>query len=88
MYFDDLAERSRHLKEDAEGVKEMCGQMENLRQQTYRLSKLEDILYLMYFMKCDVNKAMDVLHVDSDERSMYESSVDSALKEMDMTAPV
>lgn len=80
MFFSDLAERSRHLKEEPEGVEEMCREMEKLREETDRISRLRDILNLMYSTKWDVSKAMDALRIAPEERKLYADSVAEALK--------
>ncbi len=81
MFFSDLAERSRHLKEEPEGVEEMCREMEKLREETNRIGKLNDILNLMHYTKWDVTKAMDALSIVPEERELYADSVAEFLKE-------
>lgn len=74
MFFPNLAERARHLKEDPEGVEEMCKEMEKVRQEANRASRLTDIINLMDFTNWDVEKAMEALKISPEERPLYAAS--------------
>jgi hypothetical protein len=71
------------LKEEPEGVEEMCREMEKLSEEAERICRLRDILNLMDYTKWNVSRAMDALRIDPEERKLFADSVAEALKGSD-----
>ncbi|MBD5460992.1 MAG: hypothetical protein HDR26_08650 [Lachnospiraceae bacterium] len=77
MNFDLIAERTRYLKENPEGMEEMCKVMEDMRnevaQRTAENTLLQNIKNLMETMKLSAEQAMDALKVSEADRTKYAS---------------
>lgn len=75
MNFDLMAERTRYLKENPEGVKEMCKAMEDMRNNAREEGKVEErltsIRNLMETMKWTAEQAMDALLIPVSEHALY-----------------
>lgn len=75
MNFALMAERTRYLKENPEGVKEMCKAMEDMRNNACEEGKVEErltsIRNLMETMKWTAEQAMDALLIPVSEHALY-----------------
>lgn len=75
MNFDLMAERTRYLKENPEGVREMCKAMEDMRDRAREEGKVEErltsIRNLMETMKWSAEQAMDALLIPVSEHALY-----------------
>lgn len=71
MNFDLIAERTRYLKENPEGVEEMCKVMEDMRNEVVQRTVLQNIKNLMETMKLSAEQAMDALKVSESDRTKY-----------------
>ena len=71
MNFDLMAERTRYLKENPEGVKEMSAIMEEMCKETEERILLQSIRSLMNTMKLTVEQAMDALEIPDYDREKY-----------------
>lgn len=79
MNFSLLAERTRYLKENPEGVDMMCKSMEDMRNEAAEKAakkaaentSLQDIKNLMETMKLSVEQAMDALKIPDSDRMRY-----------------
>ena len=57
MNFKPMAERTRYLKENPEGVRQMCKVMEDMRNETAETVLLQSIKNLMETMKLTADQA-------------------------------
>jgi len=75
MNFDLMAARTRYLKENPEGVREMCKAMEDMRDSAREEGKIEErltnIRNLMETMKWTAEQAMDALLIPVSEHALY-----------------
>lgn len=71
MNFDLIAERTRYLKENPEGVEKMCKVMEDMRNEVVQRTVLQNIKNLMETMKLSAEQAMDALKVSESDRTKY-----------------
>lgn len=74
-----LSRRVHFLKREKEGEDIMCKISESFIQEGKREGFLEAILNLMSTTKWDVEKAMDALRIEPDERQTYAAFVKAAL---------
>ena len=79
MYFQNLAARTRELKETKEGVDTMCMAMEKERTRTVEENTLVLLLNLMDSEKWNAERAMTALRIPADEKPLYARSVAHAL---------
>lgn len=75
----DLSKRVYFFKREKEGEDIMCKVSESFIQKGKREGFLEAILNLMATTKWDVEKAMDALRINPDERATYAAFVKAAL---------
>jgi predicted transposase/invertase (TIGR01784 family) len=71
MNFNLLAERTRYLKENPEGVDMMCKSMEDMRNEAVENTSLQNIKNLMETMKLSAEQAMDALKIPDSDRMRY-----------------
>lgn len=71
MHYDLMADRTRYLKENPEGVRIMCKAMEDMRNETKDLTLLEAIRNLMNNLKLTAEQAMTALGVPEADRGRY-----------------
>lgn len=71
MNFSLLAERTRYLKENPEGVDMMCKSMEDMRNEVVENTLLQNIKNLMETMKLTAEQAMDALKIPDSDRMRY-----------------
>ena len=71
MNFSLLAERTRYLKENPEGVAMMCNSMEDMRNEVVENTSLQNIKNLMETMKLSAEQAMDALKIPDSDRMRY-----------------
>lgn len=71
MNFDLLAERTRYLKENPEGVEMMCKSMEDMRNETAENILLQTIKNLMETTKWTAEQAMDALKIPDADKMRY-----------------
>lgn len=71
MNFDLMAERTRYLKENPEGVKEMSRIGDEIYKEAEEKRLLQDIRNLMDTMKLSVEQAMDALKVPDYDKEKY-----------------
>ena len=71
MNFSLLAERTRYLKENPEGVDMMCKSMEDMRNEAVENTSLQNIKNLMETMKLSAEQAMDALKIPDSDRMRY-----------------
>lgn len=75
MNFDLLAERTRYLKENPEGVEMMCKSMEDMRNEAAKRATentlLQTIKNLMETTKWPAEQAMDALKIPDSDRIRY-----------------
>ena len=75
MNFDLLAERTRYLKENPEGVEMMCKSMEDMRNEAAKRATestlLQTIRNLMETTKWPAEQAMDALKIPDSDRIRY-----------------
>lgn len=71
MNFSLMAERVRYLKENPEGVKEMCKVMEEMRNETVEKTLLQTIKNLMETLKLTSDEAMKAIKIPDAEREKY-----------------
>lgn len=72
MNFELMAERTRYLKENPKGVREMCKVIEDMRNETAEMVLLQSIKNLMETMKWTADQAMDALKISDTDRVKYE----------------
>lgn len=75
MNFELMADRTRYLKENPEGVKEMCKVMEDMRNEAAERVLLQSIKNLMETMKWTADQAMDALKISDTDRIKYEKKL-------------
>ena len=72
MYYDELKERSKYLKEEDGGHKIMCEVWEEIREEGREEGKneklLESISALMNSLNISLDKAMELLSVNEEEK--------------------
>ena len=71
MNFDLMAERTRYLKENPEGVNEMCKVLEDMRNEVVERSILQTIRNLMETLKLSAEDAMAAMKIPDAERRKY-----------------
>lgn len=71
MNFELMAERTKYLKENPEGVEEMSRIGEEIYKEAEEKRLLQDIRNLMDTMKLSVEQAMDALKVPDYEKEKY-----------------
>ena len=71
MYFSNLAERTREIKENPEEVDKVCKVMEDLRIETEQRTLVQAIKNVMESLGVSAEKAMDTLKVPDNQRSFY-----------------
>lgn len=71
MNFDLMAERTRYLKENPEGVNEMCKILEDMRNEAVERSILQTIRNLMETLKLSAEDAMAAMKIPDAERRKY-----------------
>ena len=71
MNFDLMAERTRYLKENPEGVEEMCKAMEDMKNEVAENTLLQTIKSLMETTKWSVERAMDALEIPDADKAKY-----------------
>lgn len=71
MYFSNLADRVRYLKENPKGVAEMCKVMDDMRVETEDRTWITAIRNLMAKLKISVQEAMENLDVPTEKRDKY-----------------
>ena len=89
MFYSELAERTRYLKENPKGVEEMCKVMDDLRIESERRGEqrgrqlgeqsmlVRAIKSVMESLGVGVEQAMDTLKVPSDQRAKYRGLVNA-----------
>jgi NACalpha-BTF3-like transcription factor len=81
MNYNIMAERTRYLKENQEGVTEMCKAMEEMRNEAAREAAREadtkrvvnDITKIMKNLKVSLEDAMTALEIPIEERAFIKS---------------
>ncbi len=71
MNFDLMAKRTRYLKENPEGVNEMCKVLEDMRNEAVERSILQTIRNLMETLKLSAEDAMAAMKIPDAERRKY-----------------
>ncbi len=71
MNFEPMAERTRYLKENPEGVRQMCKVMEDMRNETAETVLLQSIKNLMETMKLTADQAMEALKISENDKIKY-----------------
>ena len=71
MNFKPMAERTRYLKENPEGVRQMCKVMEDMRNETAETVLLQSIKNLMETMKLTADQAMEALKISENDKIKY-----------------
>lgn len=71
MNFNLMAERTRYLKENPEGVSEMCKAMEDMRNEAVEQNILQTIENLMETLKLSAEEAMAAMKIPDDDRGKY-----------------
>ena len=71
MNFDLMAERTRYLKENPEGVNEMCKVLEDMRNEAVERSILQTIRNLMETLKLSAEDAMAAMKISEADRLKY-----------------
>ncbi|MCI9144597.1 MAG: hypothetical protein HFH87_18595 [Lachnospiraceae bacterium] len=71
MNFNLMAERTRYLKENPEGVREMCKAMEDMRNEAVEQNILQTIENLMETLKLSAEEAMAAMKIPDDDRGKY-----------------
>ena len=75
MEFELMAERTRYLKENPEGVRQMCKVMEDMRNETWNEATerviLQSIQNLMETMKLTADQAMEALKISDNDKIKY-----------------
>lgn len=71
MNFEPMAERTRYLKENPEGVRQMCKVMEDMRNETTETVLLQSIKNLMETMKLTADQAMEALKISENDKIKY-----------------
>lgn len=70
-----MAERTRYLKENPEGVRQMCKVMEDMRSETRNETTetvlLQSIKNLMETMKLTADQAMEALKISENDKIKY-----------------
>lgn len=70
-----MAERARYLKNNPEGVKEMCKVMEDLREESIQRgidqTRIESIKTIMKKLKYTAQQAMEFLEIPVADQSKY-----------------
>lgn len=79
MNFDLMAERTRYLKENPEGVKEMSRIMEEMCNEVEEKRLLQDIRNLMETTKWTVEQAMDALKIPDYDKEKYAARLSANL---------
>lgn len=82
MNFDIMAERTRYLKENPEGVSEMCKAMEDMRneaaKEATKHTTLSDIVKMMKNLKLSAEEAMNALEIPSEDRVVFHTMLTKA----------
>jgi hypothetical protein len=81
MNYNIMAERTRYLKENQEGVTEMCKAMEEMKNEAAREAAREadtkrvvnDITKMMKNLKVSLEDAMTALEIPTEERAFIKS---------------
>ncbi len=63
MHYEELAEKVRYFKEDEKGVQAMCKAIEDMRNETAKQIKVNDIRNVMEAFGVSVEKAMESLKI-------------------------
>lgn len=71
MIFGLMAERTRYLKENPEGVNEMCKAMEDMRNEAVERNMLQTIRNLMDSMKWSAEQAMTAMKIPEADKLKY-----------------
>lgn len=71
MNFELMAERTRYLKENPKGVREMCKAMEDMRNETTERVLIQTIRNLMDTMKWSAEQAMTAMKIPEADKSKY-----------------
>ena len=71
MIFGLIAERTRYLKENPEGVNEMCKAMEDMRNEAVERNMLQTIRNLMDSMKWSAEQAMTAMKIPEADKLKY-----------------
>ena len=71
MHYKALADKVRYFKEDEKGVAAMCKVMEDMRNETVKRTKIDDIKNVMESFGVSVEKAMESLKIPETLWSMY-----------------
>ncbi len=71
MIFGLMAERTRYLKENPEGVNEMCKAMEDMRNEAVERNMLQTIRNLMDSMKWSAEQAMTAMKISEADKLKY-----------------
>ena len=79
MYYDNLARKTRELKETTKGVETVCAVIEQERKLSENENTLKILLNVMKNQNWDVEKAMDVIGIEDDQRDLYARSAMHAL---------
>ncbi len=66
-----MAERTRYLKENPEGVNEMCKAMEDMRNEAVERNMLQTIRNLMDSMKWSAEQAMTAMKIPEADKLKY-----------------
>jgi hypothetical protein len=77
MNYNIMAERTRYLKENQEGVTEMCKAMEEMKNEAAREADtkrvVNDITKMMKNLKVSLEDAMTALEIPTEERAFIKS---------------
>jgi predicted transposase/invertase (TIGR01784 family) len=71
MHYKELADKVRYFKEDEKGVAAMCKVMEDMRNETTKKTKIDDIKNVMESFGVSVEKAMESLKIPETLWGMY-----------------
>ena len=71
MHYKELAEKVRYFKEDEKGVAAMCKVMEDMRNETAKQIKINDIRNVMESFGVSVEKAMESLKIPKAQWTVY-----------------
>jgi NACalpha-BTF3-like transcription factor len=71
MHYKELADKVRYFKEDEKGVAAMCKVMEDMRNETAKKTKIDDIKNVMESFGVSVEKAMESLKIPETLWGMY-----------------
>ena len=71
MNYKELADKVRYFKENEEGVATMCKVMEDMRNETVKRTKIDDIKNVMESFGVSIERAMESLKIPETLWSMY-----------------